>query len=146
MPPCYPIANIPGVHLFRLFRPEFVATNPKPLSSDAFSHFGSIEKAKLNGDVKEATERLMSVIDEFAKKAESWIGEAELIKIAFHERGINLRFMGAVFEQLKSDEHKRLLLIEMAARACKVKRWESLFRLCFFVSIIFFLFGKERAV
>lgn len=87
MPPVLPVPGIPGIHLFRLFRPEFVAKNPCPLSSDACSHFGLIDKAKLNKDIKDATDRLMREIDEFSSRAESWINDMEAFKKVFHERG-----------------------------------------------------------
>ena len=40
-----------GHHLYNLMRPEFVATCPKPLSSDSFSWFGRHDAAVHNAEV-----------------------------------------------------------------------------------------------
>jgi len=47
-PPLKPVVSKPGSHLYRLFRPEFVQTYSKPLSSDAYSSFGSHNKQEHN--------------------------------------------------------------------------------------------------
>jgi hypothetical protein len=38
-PPVVPNTELPGSHLFQLFRPEFVSTSSTPLCSDGFSGF-----------------------------------------------------------------------------------------------------------
>lgn len=40
-----------GVHLYRLFRPEYVKLNPTPLSSDAFTRLGSSAEQKVRFSV-----------------------------------------------------------------------------------------------
>lgn len=56
-------------HLYELLRPEFVKSNPVPLSSDALTGMGKYdpERLKHNDEVKEACVRLFKVvIPEFA--------------------------------------------------------------------------------
>ena len=51
-----------GSQLFQLLRPEFVAKNPVPLTSDLFVRFATIHKGykELADDVCEATKRLLT--------------------------------------------------------------------------------------
>jgi hypothetical protein len=40
-----------GEHLYALFRPEFVMSYPSPLSSDAYTFFGAIDREQHNPEV-----------------------------------------------------------------------------------------------
>lgn len=54
------IATPKGEWLYKLLRPEFVASYEKPLSSDAFSAFGIHDHALHNAEVVQATTHLMT--------------------------------------------------------------------------------------
>jgi hypothetical protein len=50
LPPCPPQRGAGGMrHLFQLFRREFMADCPFPLSADAFSAMGAVDGAVHNG-------------------------------------------------------------------------------------------------
>jgi len=101
-----------GSFLYKLLRPELVASAPEPLSSDAFSRFGADEASEHNQQVADMTEHLLdTVIPKFAR----WMcttGEATIAKrwrkrspgiVDFrwlqnelHRSGINLRYLGKI--------------------------------------------------
>ncbi len=58
----------PGSHLYQLLRPELVASNPVPLSSDAYLPLGKEDVAVNHAELTAATDRLFTVvIPQFAK-------------------------------------------------------------------------------
>ena len=143
-PPTLPLNGVPGSHLYKLFRPEFVAENPTPLSSDSFSRFG-LENADLyNDDTKKAFIRLLKVkIPALAKEidrskklirrvncrrptltSESWLWDMDTVKPVLHEAGCNLRFCGYILCCLKDSDAKLVLVMEMTARCIKNEVFE----------------------
>lgn len=123
-----------GTFLYRLLRPEFVASYKTPLCSDAFSRFLQYDPNREihNQEVKEATEYLQKqVVSSFA----SWLEnnyplqkdgkpkkEAELVSLTteMHKRGLNMRLLGAVFDILPKESHWRdRLANEMVLRIAK---------------------------
>jgi uridine phosphorylase len=52
-------------------RPEYVKGYPKPLSSDAFSAFGKLDREIHNKEVEEATNRLQLHAKELSKNLEA---------------------------------------------------------------------------
>ena len=56
-----------GVRFFRMIRPEFVKSQNKPLSSDAFSAFGRLDSEIHNQEVEDATQQLFQRISKISK-------------------------------------------------------------------------------
>ncbi len=52
----------PGAHLFQLLRPELVASNPVPLSPDAYLPLGKHDAAVNHAELTQATERLFKEV------------------------------------------------------------------------------------
>lgn len=74
MPPVTPSRSKPNSHLFEMFRAEFVAKNPVPLCSDAYSRFtfGQADFLEHNKEVDDAMGKLFSVdIPQVTKKKKS---------------------------------------------------------------------------
>ena len=109
---------------YLLFRPEFLRDYSIPLSSDAFSGFGSIDKAIHDAEVVEAGNYLyQNVIPNFAKNelvtqinVEDFT-EVRLTEI-LHRSGINCRHLGLVRKEVPPhfELMKKLLLTEIIAR------------------------------
>jgi hypothetical protein len=118
--------DIQSTFLYKLFRPEFIKNYRIPLSSDAFSKFGKLNRAENNKEVKEASEHLFKVvIPEFALELEKMYAdkvdvESQLTELV-HRAGINVRYLGLVRKNLSSRYHDLQLIIlnEMCARAIK---------------------------
>lgn len=110
-----------GAAFYRLLRPEFVRNYHKPLSSDAFTGWGFIDKDVHNSEAKAATEYLLNVtIPNFGKA----LGEDLKINISqltenLHQHGINVRHLGLVRQHVKSAEFRDIILIEMICRSLK---------------------------
>jgi tetratricopeptide (TPR) repeat protein len=128
----------PNMHLYRLFRPEFVQTYSKQLCADAFSGFMDNSTPSYEEDhleVKEATRHLITnCIPEFAKhlcklvteearlSADGSISQFRLTE-ALHRSGINVCFLGKVYEypllSKLMPQIKDLILCECIARVLK---------------------------
>jgi hypothetical protein len=120
-PPEYPQPELPKRSvLYNLLRPEFVASYPKPLSSDALSGFGKHDSESHNSEIQEATQFLIEkIIPAFANSLSSLSAKQSNIVELFHREGINIRHMGLVRHHCASAEWKKCLLIEMVARVIK---------------------------
>lgn len=134
-PPQLPAPNEKGSnhrpYLYQLLRPEFVKTNPVPLSSDAFSPFNAADpRAKEHNDeVAAACHRLKTVrIPQFAsflQKSPNF-GLTPLNELtcqafiaAMHTYGINIRFLGLVRHCLTHLHLRQIALTEMVSRVVK---------------------------
>jgi hypothetical protein len=125
-------------YLYELLRPEYVKTNPVPLSSDAFSPFNQTDpNAKINNEeVAAACHRLITTrIPQFAAFLEkgSLSGltpAAELDCSRFvslmHRQGINIRFLAVVRRCLQNPKIRRIALTEMVSRIIKDQLNEEL--------------------
>lgn len=128
----------PNMHLYRLLRPEFVASYEKPLCADAFSGFmdPSAPNYKTDHDeVKEATRFLLTVqIPNFGKELCRMITEESRLSLdgsitkfrlteALHRAGINVSFLGKVYDYpllgKLVPQAKDLILCEAVARGFK---------------------------
>lgn len=120
-PTTHPIKGIPGCHLYKLFRQEFVQRCAEPLSSDAFSHFGAVDAKVHNARAREAFTHLMTVAVPAAASAALTAGwRMADVKERLHTDGINLRFAGAVLLHLGTEAAAaRELLMEMMCRTAK---------------------------
>jgi len=81
-----------GNHLYALLRPELVASNRLPLSSDAFTGFGVHGAAVHNQEVRDATRRLHEELiprfaDDIAKQRLVTFNGQHLSTL-LHERGV----------------------------------------------------------
>jgi hypothetical protein len=94
---------------YHMFRSEFVARWKRPLSADACSPFQSTlseeraRSAKLdNQEICEATEHLLSVVVD--NVCASLLGASHLSGVSivhtFHQEGLNMRYIGRVYERL----------------------------------------------
>jgi hypothetical protein len=105
-------------HLIYQLRPKVVLQHACALSSDAWSNFGAHDAAELNADVASATRHLVTVlVPAFAESLcdrhpavgrKNAVGdekgepkrEDDAVPRLLHEAGINLRYMGRVYQLL----------------------------------------------
>lgn len=112
-------------HLYELLRPEFVSTNPEPLSSDGLTAWGANDDlAEVhNEELRAATNRLFSVaIPQFAEFLDSLSDEACAklrLPEELHIKGINTRHLGFVRSKSKSPIVRKKILLECVARSMK---------------------------
>lgn len=130
-PPEAPGENAhPQSIFYRLLRPELVRTNPKPLSSDAFSGWqsGDTQSEEMNEDVEEATKRLFDTVipsyplSSFLAHDFQALFRSEVCNISdVHRRGINLRHLGIVRAEMykATEDNDALYLVEMICRTLK---------------------------
>jgi ubiquitin-protein ligase/uncharacterized membrane protein YgcG len=122
-PPTYS-AKVQQTYLYRHFRPEFVATYSKPLSSDMFSRFGGADNAQThNREGVQATAHLLDVVvPRLAKKLDQTAADAlQLAQLTelLHRSGVNMRYLGVVALHATVPHVRRLLTLEALARAAK---------------------------
>jgi hypothetical protein len=132
MPPTFPDKKIRGCFLFRMFRPEFVRSYSKQLSSDACSPCFDIHEPKREehaANIQAATDNLMNgaipkastLLDRHSEKL-----TMEEVLEYLHASGINLRYLAQVYKQSLSAYFKLILLLEMVARGIKNSLWQML--------------------
>jgi hypothetical protein len=122
-----PKQNERGRVLARLLRPEFVANNAVPLSSDAFVGFGRIGAAAHNREVRAATHNLFArIVPKFATQLDD--GQIDMSLVAVSVRslnmlmrvdGINARHLGRVRRLCRVVASRRILLTAMTSRVLK---------------------------
>eukprot|EP01126_Amoeba_proteus_P046132 TRINITY_DN5198_c0_g1_i5.p1 TRINITY_DN5198_c0_g1~~TRINITY_DN5198_c0_g1_i5.p1 ORF type:complete len:429 (+),score=94.60 TRINITY_DN5198_c0_g1_i5:1108-2394(+) len=122
MPPEFP--QKPSEIWYNLLRPEFVMNYKNSLCSDAFSQWLSGDKNEMifNEEVTKATVHLQSfVIPDFAKylDANPQIKTLSMLICEVHQKGINIRHMGRLRQQLTDHKVKQLVLTECVARTLK---------------------------
>eukprot|EP01114_Cavostelium_apophysatum_P012812 TRINITY_DN2960_c0_g1_i3.p1 TRINITY_DN2960_c0_g1~~TRINITY_DN2960_c0_g1_i3.p1 ORF type:complete len:1024 (+),score=326.20 TRINITY_DN2960_c0_g1_i3:288-3359(+) len=107
--------------LYRLLRPEFVLKYQRPLSSDAFSKFGTLDEDEHNGEVERATRHLVEDhIPKFAKNLqEEELFDSKTLTNKLHNAGINVRYIGKLRHHVTKLAWKRRLLEEMVLRVAK---------------------------
>eukprot|EP01105_Mastigella_eilhardi_P018223 TRINITY_DN4210_c0_g1_i2.p1 TRINITY_DN4210_c0_g1~~TRINITY_DN4210_c0_g1_i2.p1 ORF type:complete len:820 (+),score=192.17 TRINITY_DN4210_c0_g1_i2:941-3400(+) len=126
-PPEFPDKSIPVGHLFRLLRPEFVRYYPKQLCPDACTGF--IKQFKhadeFNKDIAEATqflretlvpnvgEELQHIVGTFTSPEQ--LGQFRLVQ-HIHRRGVNMRYLGHIRQNVQDATCRGLLLVEVLAR------------------------------
>jgi hypothetical protein len=128
-PPETPQPNKKGAFLYRLLRPEFVENYGTPLSSDAFSLFGSGPTSEVNDrDIRIATQYLLT---ELLPRTAAWlsshprfhsppdISQMKWLVRLLHLRGVNLRYLGALYGHCKNETVRNIILTEMTTRALK---------------------------
>jgi hypothetical protein len=132
MPPVHSGVKDRPDHLYQQFRSEFLrAFVTPPLSPDACSMFGRHNAALHDKEIVEATAYLKEKhIPEVVSKL---VLEAALItdpttfsiSEALHRRGVNMRYLGLVYHQIKLFHEDsvlvQLIMIEMCARVLKNK-------------------------
>lgn len=123
LPPEAPTRKNSTEFLYRLLRPEFVRSYPKPLSSDAFSKFETIDAAEHNEELRSATDLLRTRhIPKLGRYLDSLEGlNADNLRLPelLHRRGINLRHLGLVRASVTNLKVRKALLLEMVARSLK---------------------------
>lgn len=117
---------------FNLLRPELVASNQVPLSPDAYSCFESEEsRAASRKEIVDATIRLYkSIVPQFAKNFDDAhitsqdsishviIDHSQLTE-NLHRAGINIRHLGFVLQNTRTQAARSIILTEMVARVIK---------------------------
>jgi len=121
MPPEPPESKHKMGHLYRLLRPELVKKSPVPLCPDTYSCFLSGSQDKEQKDIKNIFDMLQQdIIPKFAQKLDE-LGDSpnfQLI-VELHYEGINVRYLGNVFNLVKNPFWKSKILLEMIARVLK---------------------------
>ena len=110
-------------YLYRLFRSEFVKNYSTSLCPDTFSGFVSEGAEEHIKEVEEATAYLKNqTIPKFAAYLNS-MEDREVDKLnlkeVLHESGINLRYLGNLRHEVKREDIKQMILVEMVARIIK---------------------------
>jgi Translation initiation factor eIF3 subunit 135 len=116
-----------GSHLYRLLRPELVRANATPLSSDAFSPFGtergrSTIDRRHNDEVRQATALLLGEhVPRLAAHLSSQQRRLNGISVSreTHRFGVNCRHLGLVYNHCRGEATRRAVLTEMCARQLK---------------------------
>eukprot|EP01087_Luapelamoeba_hula_P010090 TRINITY_DN2656_c0_g1_i1.p1 TRINITY_DN2656_c0_g1~~TRINITY_DN2656_c0_g1_i1.p1 ORF type:complete len:1242 (+),score=212.82 TRINITY_DN2656_c0_g1_i1:20-3745(+) len=120
--------TLQGSFLYRLLRQELVQQSPKPLCADAFSAFQMTDprRNEWNTDVASAYAWLLKEkVVEFARFLESFetetLEEKEKINLTveLHKMGINVRFLGPIYEALESLYWRERVMTEMVIRVAK---------------------------
>ena len=123
-------------YLYRQLRPELLQAYSHPLSSDAYSPFGSHERFQHEEEVKLATQFLFSqVIPDVAAKLDKLSSPAQLgldkqrtstdgsnscgLTQFMHTHGVNVRWMGLVYRYMTNDAIRIFVLQEMICRVLK---------------------------
>jgi len=134
-PPMHPAnKRRPGSFMAELFRAEFLSTHCQsiPLSSDAFSWFGRLDHQEHNQEAKDAFELLLwesvPAAAEALKNVTASTGNDKMgstqISDLLHSHGVNMRYLGRVYEALSQDDEgndnvRSVLLREMVSRCVK---------------------------
>ncbi|GAM25977.1 hypothetical protein SAMD00019534_091520 [Acytostelium subglobosum LB1] len=116
---------------FKLLRPEFVRNYEKPLSSDAFTGWGTEDPKQdvYNQDISDATSHLFDIVIrqaatelESLAKSDYYKVEMELVRFV-HTHGINLRHLGRLRSMIDSSntQLREHILNEMVVRVLKGK-------------------------
>lgn len=115
MPPQRPTSAHKREIFYKLFRPEFVASYGTPLSPDAFSAFGLLDREVHNANIVKATAHLHDkVIPEVA--ASMTADDAKHVTRVLQQRGVNARFLGLVRKHCVEPKVREALEVEMIAR------------------------------
>lgn len=124
-------------HLYRQLRPYFVYSFGKPLSSDAFSKFGEIDKHVHDQDVIEATLALRTTaithLCQSLEENQVWVDDYPAkfsLTEHMHSMGINMRYLYLIYKNLPMESKWRhVVRTEMVARAFKTilrEKWSKL--------------------
>ena len=138
-----------GRIFFQLLRPELIRNSPVPLSSDAFSGFGSCQKCAatvkmvravqqgsghgeappcphnselLHTHLETATLAINNLLQEFSVDLDTRrvsLADNDALVREMHLRGLNLRFLGKLRDRVRLSYIRRLILTEMIARTVK---------------------------
>jgi hypothetical protein len=132
MPPVHSGVKDRPDHLYQQFRVEFMrGGHTEPLSPDACSMFGRHNASIHDKEIVKATEYLLQthiphVTQELVKEAAN-ITDPTTYSISeqLHRRGVNMRYLGLVYQQIKMLHEDsvlvQLIIIEMCARVLKNK-------------------------
>jgi hypothetical protein len=126
-PPATPIKGIRSCHLYKLLRAELVRSNPKALSSDAFSFFGKPDCEIHNAEVQEATDRIFQTLLPQIASEEILLSPKALSDI-MHEHGINLRFLGSLLTLSLRKQLSEPAILKILAELCARGSKALLFR------------------
>lgn len=131
LPPCRPLTDTKNAYLFQHFRPQFVQSYPLPLCSDGYSRFvaGSEKEQEHKREINAATEYLLtSLIPRYGRDLSNALDAHRLqgqklssfrLTEHLHGYGINVRYLGIVYEHCPNVDYGKYLMAEMMARVLK---------------------------
>jgi tetratricopeptide (TPR) repeat protein len=140
MPPEPPTGKPKGSVFCHLIRPEAVASNSVPISSDSFTNFGEMDRASHNEEARSAWMSVFSVrVAECARDVDSLFQVKTIpstledvstlcntICTTMHSKGVNLRLLLHVRHACKSFAARNFLLCEALSRVMKQSLFYSL--------------------
>jgi hypothetical protein len=111
-------------HAYEKIRPELLKRCIKNLNSDAFSLLAGSQIEEVNCAMKgihnDVIKNLIPAVAMLADSAaNSGVLSMETLPKMLHEKGINMRYLGLIWSQLKNKTARKILLSEMAARVIK---------------------------
>jgi hypothetical protein len=111
-------------HMYEKIRPELLKRCVQNLNSDAFSLAAGRHLEEVNCSMKgihnDLIKNLIPAIAMLADSAaNSGVLSMETLPKMLHEKGINMRYLGLIWSQLKNKTSRKILLSEMAARVIK---------------------------
>ena len=117
---------------YEKIRPELLKRCVQNLNSDAFSLLAgrhledaNIRMKKIHNDLMKNMIPTVAILADSA--AASGVLSMDTLPKMLHEKGINMRYLGLMWSQLKNKTARKILLSEMAARVIK-QRLRSLWR------------------
>lgn len=120
LPVVPPDARLRGSHLWRQFRPEFLARWGPPLSSDAFTGFGRLDHEVHNAASLKAAKHLkLELPKEIARRIDEGGESSGSVAHACHEAGCNLRYLVRVWSCCSKPSSRAAVAVEALARAVK---------------------------
>ncbi len=119
-------------HAYEKIRPELLKRCVQNLNSDAFSLLAGHNLDEVNCAMKgihnDVMKNLIPAIAMLADSAaNSGVLSMETLPKMLHSKGINMRYLGLIWSQLKNKTARKILLSEMAARVIK-QRLRNLWR------------------
>jgi hypothetical protein len=111
-------------HTYEKIRPELLKRCIQNLNSDSFSLLAGCHLEDMNVAMKgihnDVVKNLIPAVAMLADSAAtSGILSMETLPKLLHEKGINMRYLGLIWSQLKNKTARKILLSEMAARVIK---------------------------
>ncbi len=126
LPPLPPQPDNRRSIFYQMFRAEFLALYKTPLSSDAFSVFGQLDREVHHRACRAAHQHLLDVtIPQVAQLLTA--ADAPHVTRVLQQRGVNCRFLGRVRRHVVDPVLRKAMLIEMTARVVQ-KRMREMWR------------------
>eukprot|EP01091_Cochliopodium_minus_P014888 TRINITY_DN5158_c0_g1_i1.p1 TRINITY_DN5158_c0_g1~~TRINITY_DN5158_c0_g1_i1.p1 ORF type:complete len:645 (-),score=182.82 TRINITY_DN5158_c0_g1_i1:46-1980(-) len=121
-PPFPPDKNVKGCVFYQLFRPQFLETYKKPVSSDVFTYWGKHNAKTHNQEVRSMyayyfCTYLPLISTELSQSKSHYTCEYHTYFL--HSKGINCKDFGNVRSYVTDEKRKKTLLIDCTARSIR---------------------------